>query len=172
LTRFPNDPWDGEKGSHVSAQYVDENRAPAKNGPDAPGRQAVDARGNLLFDEVKVLRTTRTCCTGSRENWITSFSTMQPGLGVPAGAVTRQQAALNSFGHELNSTLEDQVPGYAKANRQSAALAKRGEAVEAGTQYLGSGKTTPSPDRFAAEFDPLVAGRKDRVCQGQPRQYR
>jgi hypothetical protein len=50
----------------------------------------------------------------------------------------------------INDALETQVPGYAKANAASAALAKRGEAVELGTQYLGNGKTTPSPDRFAA----------------------
>jgi hypothetical protein len=58
------------------------------------------------------------------------------------------------------------VPGYAEANSASAALAKRADAVEAGTQYLGSGKTTPSPDRFAAEFDPLSQGEKIAFAKG------
>ncbi len=74
-----------------------------------------------------------------------------PGLGIPAAALTRQQGALRQVRGELNQALEQQVPGYAEANRQSAALARRGEAVEQGTQYLGSGKTTPPPERFAAE---------------------
>lgn len=59
---------------------------------------------------------------------------------------------------ELNNTLEEQVPGYSAANRQSASLARRGDAVEAETQYLGSGKTTPSPERFATEFGQLEPG--------------
>lgn len=90
----------------------------------------------------------------------------QPGLGIPAGALSRQQGALKLLRGKLNDTLEQQVPGYAAANRQSAALAKRGEAVEAGTQYLGSGKTTPSPERFAAEFEPLSQGEKIAFAKG------
>lgn len=89
-----------------------------------------------------------------------------PGLGVPAGALTRQQGALRYMRGQVNNALETQVPGYAEANRQSAALARRGDAVEAGTQYLGSGKTTPSPDRFAAEFDPLSQGEKIAFAKG------
>lgn len=83
-----------------------------------------------------------------------------PGLGVPAGALQRQQGALKLMRGAINDTLERQVPGYREANRRSAALAKRAEAVEAGTQYLGSGKTTPSPERFATEFEPLSQGEK------------
>jgi hypothetical protein len=78
-----------------------------------------------------------------------------PGLGVPAGALQRQQGALKQMRHALNDTLEIQVPGYKAANEASAALAKRAEAVQAGTQYLGSGKTTPSPSYFANQFQAL-----------------
>ena len=89
-----------------------------------------------------------------------------PGLGVPAGAVKNQQGALKLYRRQINGALENQVPGYAAANRESAALAKRAEAVKSGTQYLGSGKTTPSPDRFAAEFDPLSQGEKIAFAKG------
>lgn len=89
-----------------------------------------------------------------------------PGLGVPAGALSRQQGTLKLFRGQLNAALEKQVPGYAVANRQSAALAKRADAVEAGTQYLGSGKTTPFPERFAAEFAPLSQGEKIAFAKG------
>lgn len=89
-----------------------------------------------------------------------------PGLGVPAGALTRQQGTLKLFRGQLNTALENQVKGYKEANAASAALAKRGQAVEAGTQYLGSGKTTPFPERFAGEFNPLSQGEKIAFAKG------
>jgi hypothetical protein len=89
-----------------------------------------------------------------------------PGLGVPAGAVKNQQAALKNMRYAVNDALETQVPGYEAANRASEALAKRAEAVQSGTQYLGSGKTTPFPERFAAEFDPLSQGEKIAFAKG------
>jgi hypothetical protein len=89
-----------------------------------------------------------------------------PGLGVPAGALKNQQAALKQMRFAINDALEKQVPGYAAANDVSAALAKRGEAVNLGTQYLGSGKTTASPERFAAAFDPLQPGEKIAFAKG------
>jgi hypothetical protein len=134
--------------------------------PDAPGHQAVDSRGNPIFDEVKVSQNDANVLHKVKGELDNVIQYDAPGLDVPAGAVSRQQASLKGLRHELNSTLEDQVPGYAEANAQSAALAKRGEAVEAGTQYLGSGKTTPSPDRFAAEFDPLSQGEKIAFAKG------
>lgn len=78
-----------------------------------------------------------------------------PGLGVPAGALSRQQASLNEMRHAINSTLELQVPGYKAANETSSVMARRAEAVQSGTQYLGSGKTTPSPDYFAGQYGKL-----------------
>jgi len=70
------------------------------------------------------------------------------------------------FGDPQLNALEEQVPGYANANAVSAALAKRAEAVKSGTQYLGNGKTTPSPERFAADFDPLSQGEKIALAKG------
>lgn len=90
----------------------------------------------------------------------------QPGLGVPAGALSRQQGALKQFRGALNDALEQQVPGYAEANAASAALAKRGEAVEAGTQMLSNGKTTPSPERFASEFSQMQPGEQIAFAKG------
>lgn len=90
----------------------------------------------------------------------------QPGLGLQPGALNGQQAALKQVRYQLNSALEDQVPGYANANRQSAALAKRVEAVQAGTQYLGNGKTTPTPERFAFDFQGLDHGEKIALAKG------
>ncbi len=81
-----------------------------------------------------------------------------PGLGVPAGALERQQGALKTIRGQLNDALEQQVPGYAEANAQSAALARRAEAVQAGTGILDSGKTAPSPGRFAEDFGAMVPG--------------
>lgn len=89
-----------------------------------------------------------------------------PGLGVQPGALNNQQGALKQVRGQVNAALEDQVPGYANANAVSAALAKRAEAVKAGTQYLGSGKTTASPERFASEFDPLSQGEKVAFAKG------
>lgn len=90
----------------------------------------------------------------------------QPGLGVQAGALTRQQGALKHLRGQLNDALETQVPGYANANSVSAALANRAEAVNLGTSYLGSGKTTASPERFATAFDPLSQGEKIAFAKG------
>ena len=78
-----------------------------------------------------------------------------PGLGVPAGALSRQQASLKEMRHAINGALELQVPGYKSANETSAMMARRAEAVEKGSQYLGSGKTTPSPDYFAGQYGKL-----------------
>jgi hypothetical protein len=89
-----------------------------------------------------------------------------PGLGVPAGALTRQQGSLKQMRGAINDALETQVPGYGAANDVSAALAKRAEAVKLGTKYLGNGETTASPERFAAAFDPLAPGEKIAFAKG------
>jgi hypothetical protein len=133
---------------------------------DAEGYPQYDKLGNEKFQEVKVSQNDANVLHKVKGELDNVIQYDQPGLGIPAGALTRQQGALKSLRAELNDTLEQQVPGYAAANRESAALAKRGEAVEAGTQYLGSGKTTPSPDRFAAEFDPLSQGEKIAFAKG------
>jgi hypothetical protein len=89
-----------------------------------------------------------------------------PGLGLPAAALSRQQGALRHMRGMVNAALERQVPGYMEANRQSAGLARRADAVELGTQYLGNGKTTASPVRFEHEFTQLTPGEQIAFAKG------
>ena len=133
---------------------------------DAQGIQQYDRLGNerwqefpVSHDDAGILHKVK----GELDNVIEYDA---PGLGVPAGALTRQQGALKQMRGAINDALEEQVPGYANANRVSAALARRGDAVKLGTQYLGEGKTTASPDRFAAAFDPLAPGEKVAFAKG------
>lgn len=133
---------------------------------DAGGYPVYDAQGFPKFREVKVSQNDPEVLHKVKQELDNVIHYDAPGLGVPAGALSRQQGSLKMMRGQLNQALEDQVPGYAAANRQSAALAKRADAVEAGTQYLGSGKTTPSPERFAAEFGPLSQGEKIAFAKG------
>ncbi|ACS41684.1 cell wall hydrolase [Methylorubrum extorquens] len=89
-----------------------------------------------------------------------------PGLGVEQGAVTRTQGSLKKVRAELNAALEGQVPGYAEANKTSAALAKRAEAVETGTQVLGSGKTTLTPEGLADVMNGMSPGERIALAKG------
>lgn len=89
-----------------------------------------------------------------------------PGLGVPAGAVNRQQAALKSVRGAINDALESQVPGYADANSASAAMFRREAAVGAGTQALDSGKTAVPPARFASNFGAMAPGEQIALNKG------
>ncbi|WP_409188838.1 hypothetical protein [Bradyrhizobium sp. RDM4] len=132
---------------------------------DAGGYPVYDKLGNERFQDVPYSHDEAHILHKVKQELDNVIEYDAPGLGVPAGALSRQQAALKELRHAINQTLELQVPGYANANRVSAALAKRGDAVEAGTQYLGSGKTIASPDRFAAEFEPLSPG--ERIAFGK-----
>lgn len=151
-----------DKGLHPD-EAVDRAVMQLENESSFPGNkpvvQSIPTKTSIPHDDASLLHKVK----GELDNIIQYDA---PGLGVPAGALQRQQGALKQMRGAINSALETQVPGYAAANRQSAALAKRGEAVELGTQYLGSGKTTPSPDRFAAEFDPLSQGEKIAFAKG------
>jgi hypothetical protein len=89
-----------------------------------------------------------------------------PGLGVEGASVARQQGALRLVRGQLNDALETQVPGYAKANSASSALAKRAEAVESGTQVLSSGREAPTPERFAEEFTKQPLGVQVATAKG------
>jgi hypothetical protein len=133
---------------------------------DASGFPQYDKLGNERWQDIHVSHDDANILHKVKGELDNVIEYDQPGLGVPAGALTRQQGALKQMRGAINSTLEDQVPGYANANAVSAALAKRGEAVNLGTQYLGNGKTTASPDRFAAAFDPLSQGEKIAFAKG------
>jgi hypothetical protein len=89
-----------------------------------------------------------------------------PGLGVEGGAVARTQGSLKAARRQLNSALEEQVPGYAEANKGSAALAKQAEAVETGTKVLGSGQSTPTPEAVSAMLAGMSAEERKALAQG------
>ncbi len=133
---------------------------------DAHGYPMFDARGHERFEDVPVSQNNAEVLHKVKQELDNVIQYDAPGLGLPAGALSRQQAMLKILRHQLNGALEEQVPGYREANRASAALAQRAEAVQGGTQYLGSGKTTPSPQRFADEFDPLSPGEKIAFAKG------
>jgi hypothetical protein len=133
---------------------------------DAAGNPQYDNLGNQRWTEVPVSQNDANVLHRVKGEMDNVISYDAPGLGVPAGALQRQQGALKQVRGALNAELESQVPGYADANRASAALAQRAEAVGQGTQYLGSGKTTPSPDRFAAEFGQLSPGEQIAFAKG------
>jgi hypothetical protein len=133
---------------------------------DAQGHPQYDNLGNERFREVPVSQNDAEVLHKIKGELDNVIEYDAPGLGVPAAALTRQQGALKHLRGELNGALEDQVPGYLEANRQSAALARRGTAVDLGTQYLGSGKTTASPGRFADEFTRLEPGEQIAFAKG------
>lgn len=130
------------------------------------GRQEYDASGRAIWDDVKVNETRAQVLHKVKTEIDDVIEKNLPGLGVPAGALGNQQFALKKFRHQLNELLEQQARGYAEANAVSAALAKRAEAVERGTQYLGNGKTTPSPERFLDEFEGLTMGERIALAKG------
>jgi hypothetical protein len=133
---------------------------------DAEGYPQYDKFGNERFRDVPVSENDASILHKVKGELDNVIEYDAPGLGVPAGALQRQQGALKHLRGELNSALETQVPGYLEANRASAALARRGTAVDLGTQYLGGGKTTASPGRFADEFQRLEPGEQIAFAKG------
>lgn len=130
------------------------------------GRQALDGQGNMAFDRVAVNQDRAEVLHKVKQELDNVIEHEQPGLGVPAGALKNADNALKHFRFLLNDALEKQVPGYAHANDVSARLAKRAEAVKVGTQYLGEGKTTPSPDRFLTDFEARELGERIALAKG------
>ncbi|MDX3970088.1 MAG: hypothetical protein QHD01_26285 [Bradyrhizobium sp.] len=125
-----------------------------------------DAQGNRLYDMIPEPQSDPQLLHKIKGEIDNVVEYDAPGLGIPAAALSRQQGALKHIRGILNESLEQQVPGYLAANRQSAGLARRAEAVELGTQYLGSGKTTASPDRFVDEFGRLTPGEQIAFAKG------
>lgn len=122
------------------------------------GRQAVDHMGQPAFDRVPVNQDRAEILHKVKQELDNVIEHELPGLGVQAGALRNQQFQLKRFRHDLNQALEDQVPGYARANQVSERLAQRAEAVKEGTGFLGEGKTTPSPERFLDDFEQRDVG--------------
>lgn len=124
------------------------------------GHQVIGSNGQPVFDRVPVSQDRAAVLHKVKQELDNVIEHELPGLGVQAGALRNQQYSLKRFRHDLNQALEDQVPNYARANRVSERLAKRAEAVKAGSQYLGEGKTTPSPSRFLDEFEQKDLGER------------
>ncbi|QQO30740.1 hypothetical protein JJC00_18830 [Bradyrhizobium diazoefficiens] len=131
----------------------------------ADGRQMHDTNNQPLFDTIRVNQGSAEVLHKVKQELDNVIEHELPGLGVQAGALRNKEGALKRFRFELNQAIEDQVPGYAHANEVSARLAQRAEAVKAGTQYLGEGKTTPSPARFQDEFEQRELG--ERIALGK-----
>jgi hypothetical protein len=133
---------------------------------DAAGYPQYDSRGFQIWDSVPVNQTDARVLHKVKQELDNVIEYDAPGLGVPASAFRTQQASLKELRYRLNEALEEQVSGYEAANRVSAALARRQEAVELGTKYLGDGKTTASPGRFQTEFDKLEPAAKIDFARG------
>lgn len=134
--------------------------------PFAPGRQALDGRGQPAFDRIQVNQDRAEVLHKVKQELDNVIEHELPGLGVQAGALRNQQFQLKRFRHDLNQALEDQVAGYARANRVSERLARRAEAVKEGTGYLGEGKTTASPQRFQDEHELRDVGERIAFAKG------
>ncbi|MCD0415682.1 hypothetical protein LOC51_00510 [Rubrivivax sp. JA1024] len=130
------------------------------------GKQAIDGRGQHVFDKVYESQDDATVLHKAKVALDSLIEHQAPALGVPQGALQNQQNALKHFRYLLNQSLEQQVPGYARANAVSARLARRADAVKTGTGYLGDQKTTPSPGRFQDEFEQLDAGERIALNKG------
>lgn len=133
---------------------------------DSAGYPQYDNLGRPKYQKVKVSQNDPSVLHKVKQELDNVIEYDAPGLGVPAGALTRQQGALKNMRGQVNDALEQQVPGYLEANRQSAALARRGQAVDLGTKYLGAGKTTASPERFSTEFNQLQPGEQIAFAKG------
>ena len=79
----------------------------------------------MIFDEVPVSQNDANVLHKVKGELDNVIQYDAPGLGVPAGAVKNQQAALKQMRFRVNQALEQQAPGYAEANAASHALANR-----------------------------------------------
>lgn len=133
---------------------------------DVNGDQVYDALGHEKWKDVPVSHDDAGILHKVKVSIDNVIEHDQPGLGVQPGALNNQQASLKQMRYLLNDALEKQVPGYEAANRASAALAKRAEAVKVGTSILGSGKETATPERFAFDFAGLEPGEQIAMAKG------
>ncbi|WKA31612.1 hypothetical protein [Bradyrhizobium roseum] len=150
---------------HLQQMLTREQLRPRPD-PFAPGRQALDANGQPAFDRIRVNQDRAEVLHKVKQELDNVIEHDAPGLGIQAGALRNQQAQLKRFRHDLNQALENQVDGYARANRVSERLARRAEAVKEGTGYLGEGRTTPSPARFRDEHEQRDVGTRIAFAKG------
>lgn len=79
----------------------------------------------------------------------------QPAFSFGPGRFGREDATISRARKTLNQALEQQVPGYERANRISEQYAKRGEALGIGQKALGSGPSAPWPQELRASIRPM-----------------
>lgn len=89
-----------------------------------------------------------------------------PKLGIPAGALSREQGALKTVRSDINTTLREQVPGYGAANDASASYAKAAEAIEAGQSVLDGGKAALWPADLASKMSTMAAAEQGALKAG------
>jgi hypothetical protein len=89
-----------------------------------------------------------------------------PDLGVQPGAQTRKDSAAQMVRSHLNELLRDGVPGYAAANDASSALARRIDAVQAGSDLLRSGQGATAPADLARQLAGMAPAERAAMAQG------
>lgn len=149
--------------TNVRQMLMDEREVPILN---ASGRPILDQSGKPVMQLQPVPRDNASQLHKLKGELDNVIEYDAPGLGVPAGAMQRQQGALKMVRGHLNDALENQVPGYAEANAQSSALAKRAEAVETGTSLLDSGKTAMTPQRLDLTYGAMQPGERAALAKG------
>jgi hypothetical protein len=149
--------------TNVRQMLMDQQEVPVLN---ASGRPIIDQSGNPVTQLQPVPRDNAAQLHKLKGELDNVIQYDAPGLGVPAGALQRQQGALKMVRGQLNGALENQVPGYAEANAQSAALAKRADAVETGTSLLDSGKTAMTPQRLDLTYGAMDPGEQAALAKG------
>ncbi|WP_267427366.1 hypothetical protein [Methylobacterium sp. GC_Met_2] len=87
-------------------------------------------------------------------------------LGVPRGSVAQRDGGLGATVSDLNRALRDQVSGYGAANDVSAAVARRMEAVEQGSQLFRSGQGATPPADLARQLAGRSQGERDAMALG------
>lgn len=133
---------------------------------DAQGRPELDLDGRPVMESVPVPQNRADVLHKIKQELDNVIEYDAPGLGLASGALQNQQASLKQFRHRINEALEQQVDGYARSNRVSARLARRADAVDDGTKYLGEGKTTPSPERFNDDWEQRELGERVAFAKG------
>lgn len=88
-------------------------------------------------------------------------------LGIAPGALNTQQGSLKMLRSMISQNLKTNVPGYEGVMNQSAALARKADAIEDGYTSLLQGGTTPThPQDFSAQLAAADAAGQPEVREG------
>jgi hypothetical protein len=138
---------------------------------EGPQRAALmHARGMLMTEHPLTGATIPQTSAENLQNAKVALSGMMEhgneSLGVPRGSVAQREGGLGATVADLNRALRGQVRGYGAANDVSSALARRMEAIEAGSQLLGSGQGATPPTDLAARLSGMSQGERDAMAIG------